>query len=163
MNAVNFPMVYPGHSSFGRSFTNLLVKDCWAIAILRLALIKAKLYSEIWLVIRTSQVQVTARLPDFHGARIRSHTDRAAFCVWSSQETGDRQNYQGRYVIRHPWKGEATCDVSQYQAELRERQEREAQQLANLTGWDIENIRNKIPFSDEIEPQIEPWWKRIWS
>jgi hypothetical protein len=79
------------------------------------------------------------------------------------QETGDRQNYQGRYVIRHPWKGEATCDVSEYQAELRNRQEREAQQLANLTGWDIEDIRKKIPFSDDIEPQQEPWWKKIWS
>jgi hypothetical protein len=42
------------------------------------------------------------------------------------QETGDRQNYQGRYVIPHPWKGEPTCDVSQYQAELRKRQKREA-------------------------------------
>ena len=43
------------------------------------------------------------------------------------QETGDRQNYQGRYVIRRAWKGEATCDISDYQAELRNRQEREAQ------------------------------------
>jgi hypothetical protein len=79
------------------------------------------------------------------------------------QETGDRQNFQGRYVIRHPWKGEATCDISEYQAELRNRQEREAQQLANLTGWDIEDIRKKIPFSHDIEPQHEPWWKKIWS
>ncbi len=79
------------------------------------------------------------------------------------QETGDRENYQGRYVIRHPWKGEPSCDVSEYQAELRKRQEREAQQLANLTGWDIEDIRNKIPFPDGIEAPKETWWKRIWS
>jgi hypothetical protein len=80
------------------------------------------------------------------------------------QETGDRQNYQGRYVIRRPWKGEASCDISDYQAELRERQEREAQQLANLTGWSIEDIRKKIPFPEGIEgPEDEPWWKRIWS
>ena len=78
------------------------------------------------------------------------------------QETGDRQNYQGRYVIRHPWKGEARCDISQYQAELRERQEREAQQLANLTGWDIQDIRAKIDFPDGTEPK-EPWWKRLWG
>jgi hypothetical protein len=50
------------------------------------------------------------------------------------QETGDRQNYQGRYVIQHPWKGEASCDISQYEASVRDRQEREAQQLANLTN-----------------------------
>jgi hypothetical protein len=79
------------------------------------------------------------------------------------QETGDRQNYQGRYVIRRPWKGEATCDISGYQAELRKRQEREAQQLANLTGWDINDIRRKIPFPEGTASEKEPWWKRIWS
>jgi hypothetical protein len=80
------------------------------------------------------------------------------------QETGDRQNYQGRYVIRRPWKGEASCDISQYQATVRERQEREAQQLANLTGWDIEDIRKKIPFPEGPNPEkAPPWWKRLWS
>ena len=79
------------------------------------------------------------------------------------QETGDRQNYQGRYVIRRPWKGEASCDISEYQASVRERQEREAQQLANLTGWDIEDIRKKIPFPEGTAPDKEPWWKKIWS
>jgi hypothetical protein len=81
------------------------------------------------------------------------------------QETGDRQNFQGRYVIRRPWKGEAQCDISNYQAALRERQEREAQQLANLTGWDIGDIRGKIPFPGPVEPvpPKEPWWKRIWN
>jgi len=81
------------------------------------------------------------------------------------QETGDRQNYQGRYVIRHPWKGKVSCDTSAYDASVHERQEREAQQLANLTGWDIETIREKIPFAggNRPEPIKEPWWKRIWS
>lgn len=79
------------------------------------------------------------------------------------QETGDRQNYQGRYVIRHPWKGEARCDISAYQKELQVRQEREAQELAGLTGWDIEDIRKKIPFPNGAPTEAEPWWKRIWS
>jgi len=81
------------------------------------------------------------------------------------QETGDRQNYQGRYVIRHPWNGAARCDATQYQAGVRERQEREAQQLANLTGWDIDDIRTKIPFAggERPAPGKEPWWKRIWG
>ncbi len=81
------------------------------------------------------------------------------------QETGDRQNFQGRYVIRRAWKGEAACDISNYQAALRERQEREAQQLANLTGWDIGDIRGKIPFAsvETPDPVKEPWWKRIWN
>ena len=81
------------------------------------------------------------------------------------QETGDRQNYQGRYVIRHPWKGEASCDISGYQAAVRDRQEREAQQLANLTGWDIDDIRGRIDFlgGDVPAPEKEPWWKRLWN
>ena len=81
------------------------------------------------------------------------------------QETGERQNYQGRYVIRHPWKGEPSCDVSAYRAAVRERQEREAQMLANLTGWNIEDIRSRVPWMDggPPEPAPVPWWKRIWQ
>ena len=81
------------------------------------------------------------------------------------QETGDRQNYQGRYVIRHPWKGQTSCDATQYRASVRQRQEREAQMLANLTGWDIDDIRAKIPFMGGVDakPKPAPWWKRIWQ
>ncbi len=78
------------------------------------------------------------------------------------QETGDRQNYQGRYVIRHPYKGELTCDATEYLKQVRERQEREVQHLANLTGWDLEEIRGKVPFPDGTSPK-DPWWKRIWG
>ncbi|MGI9221094.1 MAG: DUF2330 domain-containing protein [Woeseiaceae bacterium] len=81
------------------------------------------------------------------------------------QETGDRQNYQGRYVIRHPYTGPTNCDASGYKQATRERQEREAQTLANLTGWDIDDIRTKIPYMDDVRPEPEPapWWKRIWQ
>ena len=80
------------------------------------------------------------------------------------QETGDRQNFQGRYVVRHPFAGKASCDISSYQAQLRERQEREAQQLANLTGWDIDDIRGKIPLiADTRLDQPSSWWSRLWN
>ena len=60
------------------------------------------------------------------------------------RETPSNQNFQGRYILRHPWKGEATCDeAKQYQAELPKRLEAQAQTLANLTGWKIEDIRRK--------------------
>jgi len=80
------------------------------------------------------------------------------------QETGDRQNYQGRYVIRHPFKGRPACDASAYFAQTRNRQEREARTLASLTGWEIDEIRSKIDFAagTPSEP-AEPWWKRIWN
>ena len=58
----------------------------------------------------------------------------------------------------------ASCDITAYESELRDRQEREAQELANLTGWDIDDIRKKIPFAGTAPPPpTEPWWKRIWS
>ena len=81
------------------------------------------------------------------------------------QETGDRQNFQGRYVVRHPWRGEASCDLTAYREATRKRQEHEAQQLANLTGWDIDAIRAKIDFPDVPEPDGKPapWWARLWN
>jgi hypothetical protein len=81
------------------------------------------------------------------------------------QETGDRQNFQGRYIIRHPFKGQISCNAEAYQAATRERQEREAQTLANLTGWNIDDIRAKVPYLDDVRPEPEPspWWKRIWQ
>ena len=81
------------------------------------------------------------------------------------QETGDRQNFQGRYIVRHPWKGEASCDLTAYHAATRTRQEREAQQLASLTGWDIDDIRTRIDFPDVPMPDDKPapWWARLWD
>jgi len=82
------------------------------------------------------------------------------------QETGDRQNFQGRYVIRRPWKGQASCNTDAYEASVRERQEREAQTLASLTGWDLEEIRAKIPFMgrpENNEPERLSWWGKLWS
>jgi len=81
------------------------------------------------------------------------------------QETGDRQNFQGRYVVRHPWKGESSCDLTAYNEATRQRQEREAQQLASLTGWDIDEIRAKIDFPGVPTPDDKPapWWSRLWD
>jgi hypothetical protein len=95
------------------------------------------------------------------------------------QETGDRTNFQGRYVLRHAWTGESKCpEAERYEVELRQRQEREAQTLASLTGWRLEDIRTRIPVRPPSRPQPasstqppapptpsgpqEPWWMRIW-
>ena len=81
------------------------------------------------------------------------------------QETGDRQNFQGRYILRHPWKGDDRCEAAQaYRRELPKRMEREAQTLASLTGWDIQKIRGRMNLkaSGPVE-EDEPWWKAIWK
>ncbi len=78
------------------------------------------------------------------------------------QNTGARSLFQGRYVIRHPFQGALTCDAGrEYQRSLKKRQEREAQTLANLTGWNIQEIRDRINFV-EAETEDTPWWRNVW-
>jgi len=88
------------------------------------------------------------------------------------QETSDRSNYQGRYVMRHPWKGKATCpEAEKYQEALPRRFEQEARSLASLTGWEISDIRTKMeengqPFDGDLkdgDKPKDPWWERIWG
>jgi len=60
-------------------------------------------------------------------------------------ETRDRQNFQGRYVLNHPWKGATSCEAgATYRASLPKRFEQEAQNLANLTGWPLANVLAKM-------------------
>lgn len=56
------------------------------------------------------------------------------------QETSNRQFFQGRYVIRHPFTGDLNKCLAgqQYQKNLPARFEREAQTLAKLTGWNVQ-------------------------
>jgi hypothetical protein len=61
------------------------------------------------------------------------------------QETRDRTNFQGRYVLRHPFKGEASCAAaSNYREALVERFKKEASNLANLTGWSQRDIEARM-------------------
>jgi hypothetical protein len=60
------------------------------------------------------------------------------------QTTGSREQFQGRYVLRHPFTGDTACEAGQqYQQSLPPRFEQEAQTLARLTNWNIQDIRNK--------------------
>lgn len=82
------------------------------------------------------------------------------------QQTGDRENFQGRYVIKHPWNGEAKCPAAEeyLNKTLPKRQEQEIKNLANLTDWNINDIRKKIPDLKPIKPIEEiPWWKKLWN
>ena len=60
-------------------------------------------------------------------------------------ETKDRGNFQGRYVLRHPFKGAATCEAAtKYQAGLPARFKQEARNLAGLTGWKESEIEARM-------------------
>ena len=77
------------------------------------------------------------------------------------QETQDRTNFQARYVLRHPWAGSAdACDAAKpYFAEVEARREREAQTLASLTGWRLDDVRARMALPAKA-PQR--WWETLW-
>jgi hypothetical protein len=80
------------------------------------------------------------------------------------QETGDRQNFQARYVLHHPWNGSSDCEAaSNYKQSLRERQEREARNLASLTGWSVEDVRRKMHLASNDTTGEKKWWQTIWQ
>ena len=80
------------------------------------------------------------------------------------QETADRNNFQARYVLRHPWKGEdSSCPATEeYRREVMRRQENEARQLANLTGWKIADIRAQMDLRANDGDGGEKWWQKLW-
>lgn len=77
------------------------------------------------------------------------------------QITGDRENFQGRYILRHEWSGEATCDAAKNYLEQQPKQrEQKAQNLANLTGWNINKIRKTMNIP---KVKIKNWWEKLWT
>ena len=81
------------------------------------------------------------------------------------QATSDRENFQGRFVLRHPWQGQGSCDrAGDYRRELRQRQETEIATLASLTGWSLDEIQRKAPLVDPgQEGAASAWWHGIWK
>jgi hypothetical protein len=67
------------------------------------------------------------------------------------QETADRASFQGRYVLRHPFTGAARCEAGdQYRRQLVRDFARQAATLAQLTGWDIADIRQRMAKNGQI-------------
>ncbi|MEE9388520.1 MAG: DUF2330 domain-containing protein [Paracoccaceae bacterium] len=65
-------------------------------------------------------------------------------------ETDDRENFQGRYVMNHPYDGEITCKAGrEYVQNTRKRLAQEAHDLHQLTGWQRgiinRNIARSVP------------------
>ncbi len=89
------------------------------------------------------------------------------------QTTDDRKNFQGRYVMRHPFKPSnkngAQCEAAgAYYAGLQKRFDKEAKTLAKLTGWDVNEIRTKMEkngqsFKDLPKGSDNPWWENMWN
>ena len=84
--------------------------------------------------------------------------------------TGDKQNFQGRYILRHAFDGEMDCpEAEAYKQQVNARKETEIKTLANLTGWETKYIRTKIKASGKGElfeldkpKKKSDWWNNIW-
>ncbi|KKI99972.1 hypothetical protein [Prochlorothrix hollandica] len=51
-----------------------------------------------------------------------------------------------------------------YKRDLVQRYDQEAQTLANLTGWSLEDIRRKQPTVEvQTQPEELPWWRNLWG
>jgi hypothetical protein len=50
-----------------------------------------------------------------------------------------------------------------YRQQLRERYEKEAQTLANLTGWQIGEIRRAMNLASTPLTEEKRWYQRLWS
>ena len=84
------------------------------------------------------------------------------------QVTQDTQNFQGRYIIRHEWKGTEDCSgAAAYRDGLRERRRKQAETLATLTGWPLEGTRKRMAvdasWSQGGSVRPASWWERMWK
>ena len=105
---------------------------------------------------------------NFFVTRLHARYDETSFSEdLMLQVTEDRENFQGRYIMRHPWTGEATCKAAEeYFYGLVERFEREAQTLARFTRWDVAEIREKMKATGQdasFRPVSKPWRDRMWN
>jgi hypothetical protein len=61
------------------------------------------------------------------------------------QDTSNQDNFQGRYVMNHPFREPIACKAAEkYQKDVKNRQEREVQNLAELTGWPTTSLRKRV-------------------
>ncbi|BAZ51628.1 hypothetical protein NIES4103_42860 [Nostoc sp. NIES-4103] len=78
------------------------------------------------------------------------------------QQTSNRESFQGRYILQHPFTGELKCQAGrEYKRSLPKRFEQEAQTLAKLTNWNIQNIRKKMQLS--VGNFTTSWWENFFS
>ena len=92
-----------------------------------------------------------ANQPDIFVTRLHVRYTKASFPNdLMFRETDNRENFQGRYVLNHPYDGEITCDWSkdefaaEYLRETKKRLKDEAAELRKITGWGMDGILTNI-------------------
>jgi hypothetical protein len=64
-------------------------------------------------------------------------------------ETSDRESFQARYVMHHPSEGGSCAAAQTYRASLPARFRKEAENLANLTGWPLADITARMALNGQ--------------
>lgn len=64
-------------------------------------------------------------------------------------ETSDRQNFQARYILHHPHEGGSCPAAKDYRASLPARFKKEAENLADMTGWPRQDIETRMAANGE--------------
>ncbi len=68
-------------------------------------------------------------------------------------ETGDRENFQGRYILQHPAAVSGTCKAGvDYRASLPARFKKEADNLVDLTGWPQTEVASRMAATGQAIP-----------
>lgn len=102
---------------------------------------------------------------DAYVTRLHVRYDRAHFAEdLFFQETGDSSTFQGRYVMNHPYTGPASCPaIETYKRGLENRREKEAQNLAMLTGWKTEDIWKQMGGRGAAPARPKKWYQKIFK
>lgn len=111
--------------------------------------------------------------PGVFVTRLHARYDRASFPEdLVLQVTADRASFQSRVVVRNEWKGEARCEnANTYHRGLPGRRQREATALAELTGWSLGSIRDRMGLTTAWTAPGEnlggyrqaAWWEKLWK
>lgn len=106
------------------------------------------------------------RPPSTYLTRLHLRYDRRHFPEdLQLHETGNRVNWQVRYVIRHPYRGPEECpQLAEYRGKVWARRREEAKNYCELVGADLAATRRKMGvLEDWSEPdEALEWWKRLW-
>ncbi len=93
------------------------------------------------------------------------------------QVTPNKESFQGRYIMNHPYRGEIACDEAYgYYKKVLARRKKEMAELQALTGWDLQpyanytaeyrRLRNdayeKLVKEGKIKPKKGAFWDMEW-
>ncbi|MEZ4852130.1 MAG: DUF2330 domain-containing protein [Bacteroidia bacterium] len=79
------------------------------------------------------------------------------------QETPNKDNFQARYIMNHPYQGEIDCIKGiSYQKDLAKRKERELENLAQLTGWNGADFPEFVMRNQQLKLQAEISQRKLW-